>query len=77
MGRLRFNRQEAENKVGRAVRLLVSLPALIQGTTGRVVRAEEVNGGYDLVIQWDAGVSNSRYQDWFTKDECERYLQEI
>ena len=75
--RQRFTKEEAENKVGRAVRSLVSLPAVSQGTTGRVVRAEEVSGGYDLVIQWDAGVYSTRFQDWFTRDEYENGLQEI
>ncbi len=77
MQRQRFTKQEAENKLGRAVRSLVPLPAVPQGTTGRVVRAEEINDGYDLVIEWDAGVSNSRFQDWFTKDEYENNLLEI
>jgi hypothetical protein len=75
--RQRFTLEETENKMGRAVRALEALPAVPKGTTGRVVRAEEVSGGYDLVIRWDAGAYNSRFEDWFTKDEYENHLQEI
>ncbi len=49
----RFTKQGAENKLGRAVRTLVSPSAVIQGTTGRVVRAEESTV---VMISWWSGM---------------------
>jgi hypothetical protein len=52
-----------------------------KGTTGRVVAADPVDDGWDVVIEWDLpprpfGTGRRPLRDWFVKSEYEQYLRE-
>lgn len=53
MDREYFTKEEADAKVCRRVRTRVEFSGVPEGTTGRVIRADEAGAGYDLGIQWD------------------------
>jgi len=73
-----FTRSEAEARVGRRLRSLVAFSGVPQGTTGTVVSADPAgDGGYDLAIRWDLPGRTRPLVDWFSRDEYERYLEEI
>jgi hypothetical protein len=66
-----FTKEEAEEKIGERVESLVEFSGVPRGTTGRVVRADLAEKGYDLAIEWDLpGRSFATVKrpltDWFT-----------
>jgi hypothetical protein len=85
----RFEKPEAESKVGKHVRSLAEFAGVPKGTTGRVVRADRMGNvrtadgkiyeEYDAVIEWDlpGQQSTKPLQDWFPKDEYEQWIEEI
>ena len=77
--RQRFTEVDAQTKVGKQIRSLIPFSAVPQGTTGTVISADELAGGYDVVIEWDLPKHpyGKPLRDWFTKDEYERFLEEI
>ena len=73
----RFTKGEVESLRGRLVRLAVGFTDVPEGTTGRVVEADEIEpGGYELVVEWDLPGRPKRQHDWFTKGEFGRLLVE-
>jgi hypothetical protein len=84
MKRERFTKQEAETKIGKVIRSNAEFSGVPEGSTGRVVKADNMgdvdNTGEDewnAVIEWDLPQRGKPVQDWFTKDEYERYLEEL
>jgi hypothetical protein len=96
MDRLRFTEAEAQAKVGKVVHSLVEFSGVPKGSTGRVIKIDDLGDGWDVVIQWDllqpppsvlqgkiAGApvvivdAGNPLQDWFTRDEYEKYLEEL
>jgi hypothetical protein len=88
----RFTKQEAENLVGKHIRTRVQFSGVPEGAKGRVVKSdyiglgrddnENIEGMYDVVIEWNLPNRQFRtqqrpLQDWFNKDEFERYLEEL
>ncbi len=78
MKRKRFTKEEAQGKVGRLIRSRVEFSSVPKGTSGQVVRIDSMGDGWDVVISWK-GDYYDRYplEDWFTKDEYEKYLEEV
>ena len=102
-----FSQAEAKAKVGQRIQTRVEFSGVPQGTTGRVISADEAGWAkppfgrgevvYDVAIQWDlmqpepfadlvipAGAepylhiqTGKPLVDWFTRDEYERYLDEL
>jgi hypothetical protein len=73
MPAVRFTKQDAEALVGRSVRALADISCVPAGTTGRVIRADEVGDGYNVSVKWE---SRHLTEDWFSKDQFETYLTE-
>ena len=72
---LRFNRKEAEAKLGRRVRTILSLEDIPAGTRGNVMQLDEIEvDGYELIVEWDSLIDGKRQHDWFTKEEYHRCL---
>lgn len=77
-----FSKAEAEERGGRCIESLIKFSGVPRGTTGRVVAADPVDEGWDVVIEWDLprrpfGTHHRPLQDWFVKSEYEQYLPEI
>jgi len=72
-----FTHRQANDRVGRRVCAAEACLGVPSGTTGRVVKAEEVEAGYyDLVIEWNLPLRPTPLRDCFSKGEYERYLAE-
>jgi hypothetical protein len=79
MKRERFTKEEAEKKVGAIIKTRVEFASVPKGTQGKVVKIDDMGGGeWDVVIRW-MGEYFEKYplEDWFTKDEYERYMEEL
>ena len=77
MKKQRFNKQEAEAKIDRRVRILSPFLTLPPGTTGSVVEIVEVElGGWDIVVEWDARRNGRLHRDWVSKEQFDSYLHE-
>jgi len=72
-----FTRQEAGGKVGQRIATLVDFSGVPQGTTGRVLRADQAGGGYHLAIAWDLPGRSKPLVDWFNRREYYFYLKEL
>ena len=86
-----FTQEEAAAKVGKKIRTLAAWAGVPRGTTGTVVKADQMGRVkpldkdpqkiWDVVIEWDLPVPPLRVhkplQDWFTKDEYETYIEEV
>lgn len=73
-----FDYPTASGKVGRRVRTLRDFSGVPAGTTGQVIQADPSDGGYALAIRWDLPARTGKpLVDWFSKDEYERFLQEL
>src|SRR5262249_43711794 len=74
--RWHFTEVEAKVKGGTHVRALVGAYDVPQGKIGVVIDAMPAGDGYDVCVEWEID-GDSVLQDWFTKDEYERFLEEI
>ena len=66
-----FTHPEAESKLGKMVILKTPLYQLPRGTTGRVVDTYKMGSGFGLVVHW------GNMFDGFSKDDYERFLEEV
>jgi hypothetical protein len=65
---------EARNKVGRRVSLLLECSGIPRGTTGEVIRIDQVEPmQFDVVVEW---YLPARPAAWFSKKEYEELLLE-
>ena len=72
---VRFSREEAQARLGRRVRSVVSLSDVAAGTSGRVVEIDEIDkDGFELIVEWDLRIEGKFQHDWFSKEQCERCL---
>jgi hypothetical protein len=74
--RRHFTEEEVKAKGGTHVRALVGAYEVPQGKTGVVIDAMPAGDGYDVCVEWESD-GDSVLQDWFTKDEYERFLEEV
>jgi hypothetical protein len=73
----RFSRNEAQEKLGRRVRLVVALGEVPAGTSGTVMYTDQIETGeFELIIEWDVRPPGKFEHDWFTKDQYKGYLIE-
>jgi hypothetical protein len=80
-----FSEEEALTKVGKRIQTGVEFSGVPRGSVGRVIRADRATGGFDLAIAWDLPSEVRAFRadptkplvDWFTKDEYERFLDEL
>ena len=71
-------KEEAEAKVGEDIRTNVDFSGVPKGTTVKVLKADEMGSGeWDAVIRWDLPNERIPLDDWFSKYEYEKYLEEI
>jgi hypothetical protein len=72
-----FTKQEAQEKVGRLVRLKVGYPSVPEGTIGKVVEISTLSSnGWSVAIQWEGNCK--RFQLWsFSKYGYEQNLEEV
>ena len=76
--RILFDHATALERVGRRIHTLRAFSGVPTGTTGQVIQADRSGNGYTLAIQWDLPRgARTRLVDWFTRDEYERFLQEL
>lgn len=74
---VRFSRNEAQEKLGRRVRSVVSLNDIPSGTYGTVMHTDEIEKGeFELIIEWNLRAASDFPHGWFTKEEYERCLIE-
>lgn len=74
---VRFSRDEAQEKLGRRVSLVVSLDEIPAGTFGTVMQTDELEKGeFELIIEWDMRTGDKFQHDWFTKEQYEGHLIE-
>lgn len=88
---MNFKKEEAQAKVGKKIRTRIEFSGVPLGATGTVVRADAMGPSriqnkteevWDVVIEWDVPdrpfeAHQRPLQDWFSRDEYERYLEEI
>ena len=73
----RFNKQEAEAKLGRAVCSKVAIDGIPAGAHGYVMQLDEIEkNSYDLIVEWHQLVQGKRQHNWFSRDEYERCLSD-
>lgn len=78
MEKCHFTEEEAKAKGGVHVRALMPFSEVPQGTFGVVIDAMPAGDGYDVCVQWNLPEEPEMiYQDWFSKDEYEQFLEEI
>jgi hypothetical protein len=82
MERTLFTQAEAESKMGQPIESLIPFSGVPQGTTGKVVAADDAGDGWDVAIEWDLpprpfGTRMRPLRDWFVKSEYDKYLREI
>ncbi|MCZ7625095.1 MAG: hypothetical protein M5R38_04025 [Candidatus Methylomirabilis sp.] len=76
--RMLFDERAAFAKVGRRIKSLVEFSGVPKGTHGEVTRADQSGKGYTVAIQWELPERIGKpLVDWFTRDEYERYLEEV
>jgi hypothetical protein len=75
-----FCEDEALALVRRRIRTRVPFSGVPEGTEGAVMRADEVHPGrgcYDVAIQWNLPGRVKPLVDGFSKEEYQRFLEEI
>jgi hypothetical protein len=77
-----FTQAEVEAKVGKKIRTKVEFSGVPKGSTGIIVRADNMGREWDVVIEWNLaprqfGMKKKGLEDWFTKYEYEKYLEEL
>lgn len=73
-----FSKKEAEEKIGRQVKTLVDLDSVPRGTLGKIILADKTQSGYDLAIEWEIPISDSRFlRTWINKQLYDEALVEI
>lgn len=79
MTRYYFGKEAAEALIGQRVRALVEFRGVVEGTTGRVVRADPTGNGnnYSVGIEWDLPSRGKPPVDTFTRDQYYAYLEEV
>lgn len=74
-----FSGEAARALIGRGVRTLVEFSGVPTGTTGKVIRADPTGDvdGYNVGIEWDMPQRHKPLVDWFSRDEYDRFLEEL
>jgi hypothetical protein len=73
-----FGKEAAEALIGRRVRALMEFRGVPKGTTGKVVRADPVNGDiYSVGVEWDLPYRGRPPVDRFSRDEYLTKLEEV
>ena len=74
---IRFNKQEAELRLGSTVRSKITVDGIPAGVTGHVVQLDEIErNGFDLIVEWSLLIQGKRQHNWFSKDDFERCLMD-
>jgi hypothetical protein len=74
-----FNRADAEELLWRRVRTKVEFSGVPKDTAGAVVRVDTGSypERYTVGIQWDLPGRAQPLVDWFTRDEYQRFLEQV
>jgi len=74
---IRFSKQEAESRLGSAVRSKIAVDGIPAGVTGHVVQLDEIErNGFELIVEWSLLIQGKRQHNWFSKDDFERCLMD-
>lgn len=74
----RFNKAEAEARLGRMVRTKIAIDGVPAGATGHVMQIDEMElGGFDLIVEWHVLVHGKRQHNWFSRDNYDQQLIEV
>src|ERR1700694_1869979 len=72
---VRFNREEAQAKLGRRVRSIVACDGVPPGTFGCVMQLDEIEkNDFEVIVEWYVLIEGKRQHDWFSKEQFERCL---
>jgi hypothetical protein len=72
---VRFNREEAQAKLGRRVRSIIACDGVPTGTFGRVMQLDEIEkNNFEVIVEWYVLIEGKRQHDWFSKEEFEQCL---
>lgn len=82
MEKTNFTRDAAAGHVGERIRSLADFSGVANGTEGEIVRSDGMGDGDDVVIRWTLpdqpfGAHVKPLEDWFAREEYERYLQRV
>lgn len=74
-----FSGKAARALIGRCVRTLVEFSGVPTGTIGKVIRADPTADvdNYNVGIEWDMPHRHKPLVDWFSRDEYDRFLEEL
>ncbi len=75
--REQFTQREAAALVGKMFESLVEFSGVPKGTRGKAIKADRLGDGFDVVIEWNLGPRTKPLCDWFTRDELQRFMQEV
>jgi hypothetical protein len=71
----RFNREQAQAKLGGRVRSVAELSDIPKGATGRVMEMDEITRDeFELIVEWDVLLDGKYQHDWFSKDQYDLCL---
>jgi len=74
---IRFSKQEAESRLGSAVRSKIAVDGIPAGVSGHVVQLDEIErNGFELIVEWSMLIQGKRQHNWFSKDDFERCLMD-
>lgn len=75
---IRFNKADAEARLGRMVRTRIPIDGIPAGATGYVMQIDEMErDAFDLIVEWHVLVHGKRQHNWFSKDNYDRQLTEV
>jgi hypothetical protein len=72
---VRFNREEAQAKLGRRVRSIVACDGVPSGTFGCVMQLDEIEkNDFEVIVEWYVLIDGKRQHDWFSKEKFTQCL---
>ena len=72
---VRFNREEAQQKLGRRVQTVVGVDGVPTGTFGCVMHLDEIEkDNFEVIVEWYVLIDGKRQHDWFSKEQYKRCL---
>jgi hypothetical protein len=72
---LRFSKEEAQTKLGRRVRAVVSVDGVPSGSVGSVMQLDEIEkNSFEVIVEWFVLIDGKHQHDWFSKEQYELCL---
>ena len=81
MSKRTWTEAEARALVGKRVRTTIEFSGVPAGTEATITRADPGSDGWTVGLTWDLedhkGPGRKPLTDWFTRDEYERWIEEL